>query len=221
MVVRGGHRTTRSRAIIRLNLRFEDRRWGFFVLLSWKIDEPSTFEESHLRRTPTIFGVLCVRSSVPKIGPNIERKTGGRQRRLPRKKVVLRRRAVLRSCGSEERRPLILRFSGSEKRRTPPSSTFSAEIMKNPLFVVLSTPLCDQSSQGFLGFSEISIFSSIFHFQDRSEDRDRPSTRPSCECFCESRFTIYMEYTANHFGGAQSLINDSSWTIPIPCYLHS
>ena len=84
-------------------------------------------------------------------------------------------RWVLRSSGSEERRAPQLRSSEPKKRRTsnlPPSRPDG----RRTLFFFRLAPASDLCLAGSLRFPEVLIFCPIFHLEDRSEDRDRPST---------------------------------------------
>ena len=70
------------------------------------------------------------------------------------------------SCGSEERRTSYLQSSRPEERKSHPSSYSSSE-----------SPFSDRYLPGHLSSPEISLLSPIFHLEDGSEDRDRPSIR--------------------------------------------
>ena len=74
-----------------------------------------------------------------------------------------------------KRRILPSSTSRHEERRTPFVYFFDQELTKNPLVLLLPTA-CFRAPAPF-SYSEVWIFRSMFHLEDRSEDRNRPSTR--------------------------------------------
>ena len=116
----------------------------------------------------------------------MSRRSDGRRRGvgLLRKwgRGVLRRwRGILRFSRSEQRRTTPhLPHLRLEERRTPSHLPFSRpeEWTKNLLPGTFSSDP-PQRPPARLSYPAIWIFRSVFHLEDRSEDRDRPSTRSS------------------------------------------
>ena len=66
---------------------------------------------------------------------------------------------------------------GAERTKTLLFFTLVWKVDKHFRFLLLPTAPSDQFSPGFFSSLQVSIFSSIFHPEVRSEHRDRPSTR--------------------------------------------
>ena len=211
----GGFAHHRADGDLRPNLRFENRRWGFFVLLSRKTEEPPPFSKNfkfsknhpifekppHLRRTPpsssifgpeerrnshfqsSIFGPedrrnpAHLRSSAPEICLKIGRRTGGEGGDFFdffEERGVFEDRGVIRSPAPKNEEPLALISDLRIPKNEKPFIHMVGRGKESPtLFASLLTPY--QMSTSPPSPPEVSIFSPIFHLEDRSEDRDRPS----------------------------------------------
>ena len=167
----------------------EMRRWGGgSPMFRLRIEEPPI---SHL--PSSIFGpeegrTPHLRSSAPE---NEEPIYDLRARRMDRKSDG--RRGGGGATSSKMGRDLR-RWGGSSifrvrRTKNPPSSIFgSGRTKKRPMFhllgqqdekprhLLLPAPHFDQRPPAPLSYPGIWMFSPVFHFEDRSEDRDRPST---------------------------------------------
>ena len=144
------------------------------------LENPSHLQSSILnledRRAPHL------RSSVPKNGSKIGRKTRGWGTCATSSKMedgVLRRRwgSSIFRLRRTKNPPSF--FVGPNNEESPNLPLSLPEERRTPSGTSSSTPALDQWLPAPLSYPKIWMFRPIFHLEDRSEDRDRPSTRKS------------------------------------------